>query len=136
MNRVELDLELKFIDLRARGASFSSISAELRISKNTAIKLGQKLASDTRAARAMALQEIRERYKVQAVQRSEAFAEALAAVIAEIRERLTGKEKLSEISFSELIKLCGVLSREVESSESEIESPIFDPYLIPALYAN
>lgn len=136
MNRSELDLELKFIDLRARGASFSSISAELRISKNTAIKLGQKLASDTRAARAMALQEIRERYKVQAVQRSEAFAEALAAVIAEIRERLTGKEKLSEISFSELIKLCGVLSREVESSESEIESPIFDPYLIPALYAN
>lgn len=136
MNRSELDLELKFIDLRARGASFSSISAELRISKNTAIKLGQKLASETREARAMALQEIRERYKVQAVQRSEAFAEALAAVIAEIRERLTGKEKLSEISFSELIKLCGVLSREVESSESEIESPIFDPYLIPALYAN
>lgn len=84
----------------------------------------------------MALQEIRERYQVQAIQRSEAFAEALAAVIAEIRERLTGKEKLSEISFSELIKLCGVLSREVESSESEIESPIFDPYLIPALYAN
>lgn len=84
----------------------------------------------------MALQEIRERYKVQAVQRSEAFAEALAAVIAEIRERLTGKEKLSEISFSELIKLCGVLSREVESSESEIASPIFDPYLIPALYVN
>ncbi|MCG3778717.1 MAG: hypothetical protein JW388_1442 [Nitrospira sp.] len=136
MNRSELDLELKFIDLRARGASFSSISAELRISKNTAIKLGQKLASETREARAMALQEIRERYQVQAIQRSEAFAEALAAVIAEIRERLTGKEKLSEISFSELIKLCGVLSREVESSESEIESPIFDPYLIPALYAN
>lgn len=136
MSRAELDLEASFIDLRARGASFSSISAELRISKNTAIKLGHKLASDTRAARAMALQEIRERYKVQAVQRSEAFAEALAAVIAEIRERLTGKEKLSEISFSELIKLCGVLSREVESSESEIESPIFDPYLIPALYAN
>lgn len=136
MNRSELDLELKFIDLRARGASFSSISAELRISKNTAIKLGQKLASETREARAMALQEIRERYQVQAIQRSEAFAEALAAVIAEIRERLTGKEKLSEISFSELIKLCGVLSREVESFESEIESPIFDPYLIPALYAN
>ena len=136
MSRVELDLELKFIDLRARGASFSSISAALRISKNTAIKLGQKLAGETCAARAMALQEIRERYQVQAIQRSEAFAEALAAVIAEIRERLTGKEKLSEISFPELIKLCGVLSREVESSESEIESPISDPYLIPALYAN
>jgi len=107
----------KFVELRARGLSFSKISGEIGISKPTLINWSKELEIEIQNMRAIEWEALREKYQLTKEKRLLLFSESLDKIRKEISKR-----DLSDIPTEKLYYLHLKLLDKVKSEE-----------LIPAL---
>lgn len=74
------DTKQKFIELRAKGYSFDSISKQLNTSKPTLLKLNRELAADINKHKFLELEGLAEQYKMLRTARLEALNKLLDRV--------------------------------------------------------
>jgi hypothetical protein len=95
----------KFIELRARGLSFSKIAEEIGVSKPILIKWNSELSKEIANQKFLASEELLERYKLMKAARLEVFASTLSGALQELQIRaldtLSPKELLNLISYLE-----------------------------------
>jgi transcriptional regulator with XRE-family HTH domain len=112
-----LDDKQQFIELRAKGYSFSRISEELGISKPTLIDWSRDddVSSSICNLRALLIDELQEKYTITKKHRIIAFGEFLNRAKSELEKR-----DLSEISTDKLIPLIIKLSETLKQDEIEV----------------
>lgn len=76
-----------FIELRAKGLSFSNISDEIGISKPTLIKWSRELEIDIQNLRTIEQEALREKYHITKEKRLELFSESLEKFRSEVAKR-------------------------------------------------
>lgn len=113
-----LDDKQQFVELRARGYSFSKIAEELGISKPTLISWSQEEQTnkDIQNQRTLAIDELQEKYIMTKRHRIAVFGEVLNRAKAE----LDGRD-LSTLSTDKLITLVIKLSDTLKQDETELE---------------
>jgi len=113
-----LDDKQQFVELRARGYSFSKIADELSISKPTLIGWSQEEQTnkDIQNQRTLAIDELQEKYIMTKRHRIAVFGEVLNRAKAE----LDGRD-LSTLSTDKLIALVIKLSDTLKQDETELE---------------
>ncbi|MEI6581400.1 MAG: helix-turn-helix domain-containing protein [bacterium] len=113
-----LDDRQQFVELRARGYSFSKIAEELGISKPTPISWSQEEQTnkDIQNQRTLAIDELQEKYIMTKRHRIAVFGEVLNRAKAE----LDGRD-LSTLSTDKLITLVIKLSDTLKQDETELE---------------
>jgi len=113
-----LDDRQQFVELRARGYSFSKIAEELGISKPTLISWSQEEQTnkDIQNQRTLAIDELQEKYIMTKRHRIAVFGEVLNRAKAE----LDGRD-LSTLSTDKLITLVIKLSDTLKQDETELE---------------
>ena len=113
-----LDDKQQFIELRAKGYSFSKISEQLGISKPTLIDWSRNddVSDNIHNLRALIIDELQEKYTMTKKHRIIVFGEFLNKVKAELRKR-----DLSEVSTDKLITLTIKLSETLKQDETEVE---------------
>lgn len=87
--QIDIAEAARFVELRSGGLSFTSTAAAMGISKGKALELGRELAKEVGIAVGLRRQEIIEMAKVGGGLRAAAYAETLAAVLEELRARVT-----------------------------------------------
>ena len=83
----DLELKDKFVELRATGKSFASISAELGVSKSTLIDWSKDLTIEIKNLRQIHLESIREKYRFGVEKRIELFGQQLQNIQTELSKR-------------------------------------------------
>ncbi|MBU1083425.1 hypothetical protein KKE14_03255 [Patescibacteria group bacterium] len=113
-----LDDRGQFIELRARGYSFSKISEELEISKPTLIEWSKdnNVSEEVHNLRMLMIDELQEKYMMTKKHRIAVFGDFLNRVKTELEKR-----ELSEVSTDKLIALVIRLSDALKQDETEIE---------------
>lgn len=115
----------QFIQLRAEGKSFQSISEEIGVSKPTLIEWSKDFAIQIANYKAIEMEALQERYFVQKRQRVVLFGEQ----IAKLKEELS-KRDLKEVStdklFELLAKYATALSKEDVQPTFKGEEEAFD----------
>lgn len=120
----------KFIEMRARGASYDRIAKELDTSKPTLIKWSKELELEISNLKAMELEVLQEKYYMLKEKRIELFGEKLKAIQEEIEKRDLSDiptEKLFDllIKYSEYLKKEGVdiiFREKKEATEALLET--------------
>lgn len=77
----------QFVELRAQGISFASISTRLNVSKGTLVSWSKDLKDHLGNMRQIELEATREKYRMGAERRIESFAKQLEAVEGELATR-------------------------------------------------
>lgn len=77
----------QFVELRARGISFATISTQLNVSKGTLVAWSKDLKDHLANMRQIELEATREKYRMGAERRMESFARQLESVEAELSTR-------------------------------------------------
>jgi transposase len=77
----------QFIELRAKGVSFSKIAKRLEVSKTTLIEWGKEFESEIINLKAMELEELQEMFYVQKQKRIELFGSQLSLILKELEKR-------------------------------------------------
>ena len=113
-----LDDKQQFIELRAKGYSFTRISEELGISKPTLIGWSQEEATnkDIHNLHTLHIDELQEKYAMTKRHRIAVFGEVLNRAKAELDNR-----DLSTLSTDKLITLVIKLSDTLKQDETELE---------------
>jgi len=104
----------QFVQLRAEGLSYVSISRKLKISKNTLLGWSKQHHEEISNLRALERESIMEQLRISKQHRLEVFSTMLAKIRAAIEERnldMVSTEKLFDIA----IRLDSILSRESEA---------------------
>jgi transposase-like protein len=101
------DLIDRFVELRAKGWSFSRIAAELDVHKNTLLAWSRKHQHRIRNLRALEIESLSERFKIS----RETCLEALAEDVRRIREELSRRD-LKDIPTARLVTLAAALRAE------------------------
>ena len=101
----------RFIDLRAKGWSYSRIAKELKTSKQTLINWSKELSLEISNLRTVELEALQEKYYLLKENRIELFGDKLKAVKKELDMRDL-KDISTEKLFDLLIKYHSVLERE------------------------
>ncbi|MBI2473379.1 helix-turn-helix domain-containing protein [Candidatus Uhrbacteria bacterium] len=94
----------QFVELRAQGMSFASISSRLNVSKGTLVAWSKELKDELGNMRQIQLEAIREKFRMGSQRRMELFVKQLDAVEGELATRtldIVSTEKL----FDMLVKL-------------------------------
>lgn len=110
----------KFIELRAKGISFSKISESLKVSKKTLIEWSRELEREITNLKAIEMEELQEMYYVQKQKRIELFGSQLEQIMKELDQRNfsdMSTEKLLELQ----LKYLDYLKREEIDLSLEIE---------------
>lgn len=94
----------KFIELRAKGFSFSKISTEIGVSKQTLIRWNSDLRETIANRRFLDAEELLDRYQLTKTARLEMFARTLSKALEELQTRTLGS-----LTFKELLNLIGYL---------------------------
>ncbi len=84
---IDPSVKEQFVELRAQGMSFASISGKLNVSKATLIGWSKDAKEDIGNMRQIHLEGLREKYRIGAERRMELFAKQLDAVEGEIAKR-------------------------------------------------
>ncbi len=113
-----LDEKQQFIELRAKGYSFDKIAGELNISKPTLIDWSRDddVSNDILNLKALAIDELQEKYLMTKSHRISTFGEVLARAKDELSKR-----DLSLLPTDKLINLTIKLSDTLRQDETEIE---------------
>ena len=115
----------RFIELRAKGWSYTRISAELKTSKQTLINWSKEYSLQISNLRAVELEALQEKYFVLKEKRIEVFGEKLKAIKDELEKRDL-KDIPTERLFDLLVKYGSTLKQEVvETAFQEEISDIF-----------
>ena len=96
----DTDTRERFIELRAEGWTLTKIADELEISYNTAVNWNRDFAERIKAAHALRIEELQEKYLMAKEKKIELFGERLLAVKAE----LAGRD-LSEVPTPKLFDM-------------------------------
>lgn len=112
------DLETKdrFVELRASGRSFASISKEIGVAKSTLISWSREMQNSIANLRQLHLDAVREKHRLGIERRMEIFGNQMNAVEDEIAKR-----DLSELPTSRLYDILIKLSKEVQGVELPVE---------------
>ncbi len=113
-----LDEKQQFIELRAKGYSFSKIAEQLGVSKPTLISWSQDSITirDIHNLQTLAIDELQEKYAMTKRHRIQVFGEVLNRAKEELDKR-----DLSEVPTDKLIKMVVMLSDNLRQDESELE---------------
>ncbi len=118
----------KFIELRAEGLSFDSISEKLKISKPTLLKMGAELDNEISNFRYLIYDTMLEQYKLSLKHKVEVLCKQIEKVNTEI-----DKKDFSTLSVKELFNIRGKLLTEfnqliedVNYSTGEFQADIFE----------
>lgn len=109
------DQKERFIELRAEGLSFDTISRQLDISKTTLIKLSRELSGDIERLKYINLEALAERHKMLKAERLE----GLGRLLDKVDSALEGAD-FSKLSAEKLIELKLKLT---EKMKAEISAP-------------
>ncbi|WP_375345357.1 hypothetical protein ACEWPB_15545 [Priestia megaterium] len=90
----------RFIELRAKGISFSKISESLKVSKKTLIEWSRELEREITNLKAIEMEELHEMYYVQKQKRIELFGSQLEQIMKELDQR-----DFSDMSTEKLLEL-------------------------------
>ncbi|PET72754.1 hypothetical protein CN533_04950 [Priestia megaterium] len=90
----------RFIELRAKGISFSKISESLKVSKKTLIEWSRELEREITNLKAIEMEELQEMYYVQKRKRIELFGKQLEQIMKELDQR-----NFSDMSTEKLLEL-------------------------------
>lgn len=120
-----IDIKERFIELRAQGLSFDTISKELGVSKQTLINWSKDFQEEIENLKTAHLEALQEKYRLSREKRLEMFAKKLEAIENELKKR-----DLSEVPTQKLLELylkyhTAAKAEIVDSSylsESEIEN--------------
>lgn len=108
----------KFIELRAQGQSYDSISKELGISKPTLLRWGKELSPKIDDRKILELETLQESYQIHRYGRLKAHGEQIALILGEIKSRDL-KSVSTEKLFDLFVKLSNSLRTEYPSVEKE-----------------
>lgn len=109
------DTKERFIELRAEGLSFDTISQQLDISKATLIKLSRELAGDIERLKYINLEALAERHKVLKANRLEGLGRLL--------DKIDSALESADFSKVPAERLIDLKLRLTEKMQAEIASP-------------
>lgn len=117
------EIQLRFIQLRAQGHSFSRIAKELDVSCGTLFTWSRKLRFEVQNLRAMELETLQEQLITTREQRAKLYGEQLGRVEQELKKR-----DLADLSTGALFQLARSLRNQIqrEIGTMEFASPIKD----------
>ena len=113
----DTDTRERFIELRAEGWTLTKIADELEISYNTAVNWNRDFAERIKAAHALRIEELQEKYLMAKEKKIELFGERLLAVKEELARR-----DLSDVPTP---KLFDMLLKCQANLEKEAIEPVF-----------
>lgn len=96
----KLELKSQFVELRAKGWSYSRIARKLKVSKSTLANWNSELEAEIASLRSMELEALYERYFLAKEGRIKLLGEQLKAVQAELKTR-----SLEDISTDKLLDI-------------------------------
>lgn len=111
----DLKVKEQFLELRAQGLSFARIAEQLGVSKPTLIEWSKKMDYQIQNLRAIHLESLLERYKLQKEHRIAIFGKTLAMITAELEKR-----DFSQLSTESLLNIVIKLSREAKTEEQPL----------------
>lgn len=119
----DLETQQRFVSLRAEGWSFARIAAELKVSKPTLIDWSRKLQYQIQNLRAIALEELQEKWLASQTDRIAALGNRLRQVEDELQKR-----DLSSVPTRSLYSLATSLRRQLqrEVGSMQFSSPVTD----------
>lgn len=110
----KFELKTQFVELRAKGYSFSRIAKKLRVSKSTVTEWNEELAEQVARLRAQELEAIQEKYALQKEARLKALGQHLGAL-----EKELAKRDLSQVPTEKLLEL--ILKYHRQAKEERVE---------------
>lgn len=113
-----LEEKQKFIELRAQGKSFESISKELNVSKPVLLKWNGELIDTIREAQFYELENIVEKYSLMRAKRFEVHSQLLSSALEELKQRAESN-KLKTLSTEKLFQLVEQLEERIEKDTSK-----------------
>ena len=123
---IETEVKNQFVELRAQGLSFASISKKLNISKPTLIAWSRDLKEDIANMRQIELEALREKHCMGVERRTELFSKQLHAIEGELSKR-----DLSTVSTERLMDLLMKFGKELATSDAplalQLRTPHFEP---------
>ena|ERR1044071_6318473 len=120
------ELKQKFVERRAQGHSFTRIASELGVARSTLQEWSRALRFQIQNRRALELDDLQDRLLGPRQARAQGFAEKLARVENELRNR-----DLAGVSTARLFSLADSLRRQIERETADVTfvAPVKD---IPA----
>lgn len=106
----------KFIELRSKGLSYSTIAQELNISKPTLIKWNQEFSKEVSNLLYLHVEGLLEKYKLCKIHRIEILAKSLTDAFDELAKR-----NFTEMSTKDLINLTLTLERSLKKEMKSIQ---------------
>lgn len=106
------ELKNKFVELRAKGTSYSEISETLKVSKPTLIEWAKQLEIEIDNLKAIYLDELFNKYFVSKALRVELFGKALKA----IHDELTNRD-LKDVTTDKLLEMLLKFSSKMREEE-------------------
>lgn len=107
----DLSQKEQFVELRARGKSFSTIATELDVSKNTLISWAKEFQEDIANQKQLELDTLREQYKITKQHRLKLYSKQLETITDEVEKR--GLTDVPTVKLIEMqIKLADILRAE------------------------
>ncbi len=123
----------KFVEMRAKGMSFSKIAEQLNTSKQTLINWSKDLDEEIANLKAIELESLIEKHYMSKEKRIELYGKTLKDINAELEKR-----KISDLNTKELytlmIKIDSILQREKTEpifKDEKDTSSIFDYFMTP-----
>lgn len=110
------EIKHKFIELRAKGLSFTKISKEMNISRQTLIDWNKNFQNEISNLKAMELEELYDKYYLQRVARIESFGIILARLKSELKDR-----DLTDVGLDKLLEL-------ILKYDTKLNEVIIEPY--------
>jgi hypothetical protein len=110
-----MDVKEKFIEMKAKDHSFSSISEELKVSKPTLIEWSKEFRMEIENKRALEIEALQEKYLVSWKKRLELYHEQLERVRSEIDKR-----DLSDMSSKDLLEMQVKLMDKLKNEEKKV----------------
>lgn len=111
----DLNLKDKFVELRAEGKSFVSISEELKVSKPTLIGWSKDLRHEISNLRQIQLEAIREKYRIGKEKRAERLSNHLVKIENEFEKR-----NLETVPTHKLFELMLKIFHEIEFEDETL----------------
>lgn len=118
----KFELKTQFVELRAKGYSFSKIAKKLRVSKTTVSEWNEELSEQVARLRAQELEAIQEKYALQKEARLKALGEHLRVMEKELAQR-----SLSDVPTEKLLELILKYHRQAQEERVEPVDTIIRP---------
>ena len=100
----DITVKTQFVELRAQGVSFASISMRLNVSKGTLVAWSKEMKDELGNMRQIQLEAMREKFRMGSERRMELFAKQLEAVEGELATRQLNTVPTEKL-FDMLVKL-------------------------------